>query len=286
MDKFGLNLPGGWNEDGVLELMAQAGDLAMETFQKVKVELKADNSLVTQADLAVEKLLSQHLLNPEAGVYMIGEEGVAELNQEELGKAFQGECYIVDPIDGTVNYANGLEMWGVSVGRMVKGKLVDGAVYMPVLSELFLTCEDGVVKYRRVHGKWTSRRVLERPKLVNMEKSLISVTQQMVKETTFKTRASIHAVAVAIYPILKFLEGSYKAYIGNLKLWDIAGVLPMVARLGLEARLLNGTPFGPEMNDEVLCLDIDDQQCFKLKGKVFIGHPGEFEKVLEELAPS
>jgi len=286
MTNLKLNQPGGWNEADVLSLMADAGDLAMETFRKVKVELKEDHSLVTQADVAVEKLLGEHLLNPAGGVHLIGEESVGSLSQEGLVKAFEQECYVVDPIDGTVNYANGLEMWGVSVGRMVEGELVDGTVYLPVLGELFLTCDDEVVHYRRVHGRWSHRRVLSPPSPLKMERSIISITQQMVKDTTFETRASIHAVAVAVYPILRTLEASYKAYIGNLKLWDIAGVLPMVMRLGLESRLLNGQRFGPKVDDKVLNLDLNDKKCFGIRDRIFIGQMGEFEQVLEELLPS
>ena len=113
---------------------------------------------------------------------------------------------------------------------------------MPVLGEVFLTCEEGVAHYRRAHGKWVHRRLLAPPAPVPTERALISITQRMVKMGTFRTKANIHAVAVAIYPMLKILEGCYKAYIGKLKLWDIAGALPMVQRLGLESRLLRG-PF-------------------------------------------
>lgn len=283
MDNLGLNRSGGWNEEGVLALMAGAGDLALKTFRDVKVELKADDSLVTEADVAVEKYLTVHLQNISEGVHVIGEESVSSLTQDSLNKAFEEECYVVDPIDGTVNYANGLDLWGVSVGRMIRGELVDGAVYLPVLGELYLTIGDEVVHYRRAHGKWVNRRTLGAPSFAKMEKALISITQRMVKMTTFKTRASIHAVAVAVYPLLRALEGSYKAYIGNLKLWDIAGVLPMAQRLGLEARLLNGTLFGPKMSSEVLRLSLDDRKCFALLDHVYVGEAGAFDAVLNEL---
>jgi myo-inositol-1(or 4)-monophosphatase len=88
------------------------------------------NNLVTEADHAADKAIQAVIKEafPDHGI--ISEE-TAELISESEYK------WIVDPIDGTVNFANGIPICCVSVGLEHKGKMLMGAVYNPILNEFF-----------------------------------------------------------------------------------------------------------------------------------------------------
>jgi len=98
--------------------------------QALDVREKQDGTLVTAADLAAEAEILGRLrrLYPEDAV--LAEEGGA------LGAA-SDRLWIVDPLDGTTNYSQGLPFFAVSIALWENGEPVVGVVYLPVLNELF-----------------------------------------------------------------------------------------------------------------------------------------------------
>ena len=85
---------------------------------------------VTELDRKAEALLRSILLDAFPGYGFFGEEGG--------GQCAPGErCWIVDPLDGTTNYAHGYPVYGVSIALERDGQIVLGAVYDPTLDELF-----------------------------------------------------------------------------------------------------------------------------------------------------
>ena len=263
--------------------MLESGALAMSYFQKARIDIKEDNSLVTEADLAVEQLIRDHLERPEAGVFVIGEESINERSADYVHRAMVGNTFVVDPIDGTHNYANGLEMWGVSVGYMEEGRLKDGAIFMPVLGELFITFGDQVLFYKVCGGVLSEAQVLEKPMHKSPLKSILSVTQKVAKRGVVNSSVCVHAVGVAVYPICNLLRGRYTAYIGKLKLWDVAGGIPMMKRLGLEITLMNGTPIGCEVNATIYRVNPDEDRRFAMLDEVVFCHSGDFAQWREAI---
>ena len=88
------------------------------------------NNLVTEADHAADKAIHTVIKNafPEHGI--ISEETEETVSESEYK-------WIIDPIDGTVNFANGIPICCVSIGLEQKGKMLMGAVYNPVMNEFF-----------------------------------------------------------------------------------------------------------------------------------------------------
>ena len=86
--------------------------------------------LVTETDVAVENFLREHLgpLVPEAG--FLGEEGSA-------GLGLQGLAWVVDPVDGTTNFAHGVPFVATSVALCQDGAPLLGVVNLPLLGEIF-----------------------------------------------------------------------------------------------------------------------------------------------------
>ena len=108
------------------KLMAQeAGALALDYQRRgVTAEAKADESPVTAADRACEKLIVDLIARefPDDGV--LGEEGANRA-------AKNGRKWIVDPIDGTRDFVRGIPLWAVLIGLEEKGRIVAGAAHSP-----------------------------------------------------------------------------------------------------------------------------------------------------------
>src|SRR5579875_3964517 len=88
------------------------------------------NNLVTEADHAAEKAIFEVIKEQHPDHYLLSEEA-GEIAQDSSYK------WIIDPIDGTVNFANGIPICAVSIGLEKEGKVIMGAVYNPILGEFF-----------------------------------------------------------------------------------------------------------------------------------------------------
>ena len=113
-----------------LEAARKAGELTLEYFQKgIEVELKADQSPVTEADRNSEALLIELLSNEFPNDAFLGEE-----SGERPGSS--GYRWVLDPIDGTRSFVQGVPLYGVLVGlEDPAGEAILGVINMPGLDE-------------------------------------------------------------------------------------------------------------------------------------------------------
>ena len=103
---------------------ADAGALLLEGARtELLIDTKSSpTDVVTHMDRAAEALLHQQLLGARPDDGILGEEGASV-------EGTSGVRWVVDPIDGTVNYLYGIPMWAVSVGAEVDGRAVAGVVH-------------------------------------------------------------------------------------------------------------------------------------------------------------
>ena len=113
-----------------LEAARKAGELTLEYFQKgIEVELKADQSPVTEADRNSEALLIELLSKEFPNDAFLGEE-----SGERPGSS--GYRWVLDPIDGTRSFVQGVPLYGVLVGlEDPAGEAILGVINMPGLDE-------------------------------------------------------------------------------------------------------------------------------------------------------
>jgi myo-inositol-1(or 4)-monophosphatase len=101
------------------------------------VETKSSpTDVVTQMDRAAEELIRERILAERPGDAILGEEG-GQVGQVAAAGQGAGVRWIVDPLDGTVNYLYGLPDWSVSIAAEVNGTVVAGAVCVPSRDSLF-----------------------------------------------------------------------------------------------------------------------------------------------------
>lgn len=269
-----------WDKSKLVPVLVEAGQLALQYFKKTKNTIKSDGSLVTEADIAVEKFLREQLQGP--GEFWLGEESSNELSEAEFLKISQNTGYIVDPIDGTMNYANGLEMWGISIGYVENGTFKNGAIYLPCFGEIYLTEEDDVVVLTIDNGKVIEKKALEKG-LDHGDREdqelVVCITQKIVKNSTIPFKGNVQSVSSAVYVLTKVLRGSYFGYIGRLKIWDIAAVIPMCKILGFDYRFLNDEKLELKIKSNQFYFKENHSKRFSLKEMIIFSQKDQFEKI-------
>jgi fructose-1,6-bisphosphatase/inositol monophosphatase family enzyme len=242
----------------------------MEYYESPDARLKSDMSIVTEADQAIENYLTKRFNNPDAGVYLIGEETVDNKPQIYIEEAFKQIAWIVDPIDGTACYAHHIPIWGISIARTEKGKITDGGIYLPVTGELFITDGPDILHAARPGAAMTVNDL--KPMSVSKHppdaRGMIAVTQAIVKRGSVTLTNPVQALACAVVPMTYMLLGRFMGYLGAVKLWDIAGCLAMIDRAGYSCKLESGRPIGTEVNGSIYNLEPDNPRRWFLKERM------------------
>lgn len=117
--------------DVCLGLLRQAGEVALD-FQRrgVTADTKADDSPVTEADRACERLFSEGLASAFPSDGQLGEEGAAR-------PSASGRQWIIDPIDGTRDYVRRNRLWSMLLALEVNGEVLLGAAHFPAFGETY-----------------------------------------------------------------------------------------------------------------------------------------------------
>ncbi len=110
----------------------EVGDLLLEYFQREenRTETKKDQTLVTEADLAADGLITKTIQHQFTEDDIISEEG----QTQSLGQEY---TWVIDPLDGTTNFSQRLHYWGVSIALLREGFPVYGILHFPAVSETF-----------------------------------------------------------------------------------------------------------------------------------------------------
>ncbi len=116
-----------------MKLALKAGNLLRTYFNPAGVHAtaKADHTVVTEADLAAEGLITDAIHERFPKDQILSEESTHSLHDDHH------PLWIVDPLDGTTNFSLGLSIWGVSIARVIDGYPELGALYFPMINELY-----------------------------------------------------------------------------------------------------------------------------------------------------
>ena len=250
----------------LLEAVHVVGNMVAERFNDAHtIKHKGTVDLVTEVDLASEKMLREELTKRFPKIPFHGEEG---------GGADwkNGEAWVVDPIDGTTNFANRIEHFAISVALVKKGEPVMGVVHNPITKETFYACQDG--------GAYLNGKQIHVNAVSNLDDAL-AVTgfpynrRERMDEIITRLRAFLMVCAdvrrfgSASLDLCYTAKGIYAIYWEqNLKPWDIAAGALILKEAGGKVSKFNGGK-----------LELD---CLELLATNGIMH----EKALEILAPT
>lgn len=260
-----------WEAEAIAVYLLKCGAMALRQRETGRYSLKSDGSLVTAADRLVESLLSDML--PQPGDFFIGEETIGARGDAYARDALLGRCWVVDPIDGTSSFAHGFPLWGISVGYMDNGVLRDGAVIVPECGVLLVTDGPRVRHYRFANldealpAGWCELPV---PAGAWQAGGVLMLGQQFCKNGVLRLPNPVVASGSAVQALTAVLTGQAQAYLGHMKLWDIAGILPMMARLGISGRLADGGEISDDVQSGGFVLDTRASTCWALRDNCVI----------------
>ena len=124
-------------KDIAVEIAKSAGALLMQRPEQLDISTKSsDIDIVTQMDRASERFIVDAILKARPDDGIIGEEGADRPSKS-------GYTWVIDPIDGTVNYLYNMAGWSVSIAVKDQNGTVVGVVYSPTIDSLYTATRGG-----------------------------------------------------------------------------------------------------------------------------------------------
>ncbi|MEO5884404.1 MAG: inositol monophosphatase family protein, partial [Candidatus Limnocylindrales bacterium] len=126
-------------------LAARAGEILMDRYERLEhIDYKSARDVVTEADHQSEALILDAIRAYRPTDAILAEEtGEHQAVAGEAPMSGRGRVWIVDPLDGTVNYANGIPFFCVSIGLVVDGQPAVGVIHDPTRGETFAATASG-----------------------------------------------------------------------------------------------------------------------------------------------
>ena len=225
------------------ELVREVAQTAvMPRFLNTAVSTKSDGTRLTEADLHAQALFAERL--PKIiNCPMLGEEMSAD-EQHAIWQHAATGLWVVDPIDGTNNFINGLPHFALSVAYICHGRAQLGAIFHPMMQEMF-TAERG-------RGAWLNGRPLplrHAPKKLN--ESIAGVEVKYLRSGKLASRmqtlhpfGSQRSMGSSTLDWCYLAAGRYDLYLhGGQKLWDYAAGALIYEEAGGRLATLEGDDF-------------------------------------------
>ncbi|OBS10244.1 inositol monophosphatase family protein [Acidihalobacter prosperus] len=213
-------------------------------FRHVAAERKADGSLLTEADLAMDRALRDALTRAWPDIDFLSEEMAPSDQAARLASGRPVWC--LDPLDGTSNFAAGLPLYAVSLALLAEGRPTLGVVYDPERDECFTaTLGGGAHLNGRALPTRTVRQTLQRAVgMVDFKRLPAALAERLVREPPYHSQRNLGSCALE-WCWLAAGRGDFYVH-GGMRLWDLAAGSLILAEAGGQARTLDGeTVFRP-----------------------------------------
>ena len=256
----------------------EAGALLLDSFQRrIGFEYKGDVDLVTAADRASEKLITDHIRKQWPTHDLIGEEGTSR----ETGSDYR---WYIDPLDGTTNFAHGFPVFCVSMALEYKGERIAGVLYDPTRDELF-AAEKG-------SGAFLNDRSMHVSKVGRIEECLTATGFPSHKrhknpnihfyhEITLRTHGVRRAGSAAL-DLASVAAGRIDAFWEfNLNPWDTAAGVLLVQEAGGLVTNMNGGSWELNSRETLATNGIVHEGFVQIMGDIFAGRVGELPDPVE-----
>jgi myo-inositol-1(or 4)-monophosphatase len=217
-----------------MQLARQAGEILLSHFKfsGTQTTLKPDRTVVTEADYAVDRWIAEKIRENYPGETLVSEE-----LQPAFGEASQA-LWVIDPLDGTTNFSLGLQVWGVSIARLVEGKPSMAVLYFPALGELY-SAESGS------GAQFNGEPIQVRPPVPGQPTAFFSCCSRTHRRYEVNVRYKTRILGSAAYTFCAVARGmAILGFEATPKIWDIsAGWLLVHEAQGLVETLDGAPPF-------------------------------------------
>jgi myo-inositol-1(or 4)-monophosphatase len=233
-----------------INVAERAGKLQVERYERVeRIDFKSAKDVVTEVDHLSEELILGAIRSvfPEDGI-LAEETGGHAARAGHAPTSGIGRAWVVDPLDGTINYANGIPFWSISVALVDAGRPVVGVIHDPIRGETFAATADGPATVRSPADP-TGRpiRASTKDKLSDFVISMslngrAAPTRSRSVRQAVRVSRSMGSAALALAYVG---NGRFDAFVqqGGLSAWDIAAAGLIVERAGATVTDLAGGPW-------------------------------------------
>ena len=205
-----------------LNIMIKASEKASKVLikdfgeiEKLQVSKKGPNDFVTNSDLKTEKIIIDELKKAKPNYSILSEEKGIENNKDE------NNTWIIDPIDGTINYLHGIPHFAISIALKSYDQIIAGLIYDPIKDEMFYA--------EKNNGAYFNNQRIKVSKKNKIEDCLFVAGSKINYDNELLIRNSGCAALDMAY----VASGRYDGYFQkNINLWDIAAGIIMVEEAG------------------------------------------------------
>ena len=190
--------------------------------EKLQVSLKGPGDFVTASDKKVEKILIEELSKAKKKYSIISEESKKIINSDK------DNVWIIDPIDGTINYLHGIPHFSISVALKSYNEIVSALIVDPIKNETFYA--------EKNNGAFFNNQRIRVSKRNNLNECLFGTNKNGIIKSELNCRVSGSAALDLAYVGAGRLDGFFQ---NNLKLWDIAAGILIVQEAGGKVNDIN-----------------------------------------------
>ncbi|MFL2897102.1 MAG: inositol monophosphatase family protein [Candidatus Pelagibacter sp.] len=205
-----------------LNIMIKASEKASKVLirdfgeiEKLQVSKKSPSDFVTNSDLKVEKILIEELEKARPNFSFISEEKGIKKNKDI------NNTWIIDPIDGTINFLHGIPHFAISIALKSDNEIVSGLIYDPIKDEMFYA--------EKNNGAFLNNQRIRVSNKNNLDECLFAIGGKIMNDPDFTNRRSGSAALDLAYVAAGRYDGYFQK---NLNLWDIAAGIVLVQEAG------------------------------------------------------
>jgi myo-inositol-1(or 4)-monophosphatase len=226
------------------DLARRAGVILMDHYEKLEhIDYKSARDVVTEADHLSEALIVETLRGRYPDDAILAEEtGEHRAVAGEAPTSGRGRVWIVDPLDGTVNYANGIPVFCVSIGLVIDGVPSVGVIVDPTRDETF-----GATAGMPATLDGRPIRASDKEKLSDFVISMAlngrsAVSRSRAVRKAIRISRSMGSAALALAYVG---NGRFDAFVqqGGLSAWDVAAAGLIAERGGARVTAMDGGPW-------------------------------------------
>lgn len=231
----------------VCECAARAGGaVLLDWSERFTVREKGPADLVTEADLAAENIVRRTISNVFPGDRFIGEESTPADQVEGILNDPSSCVWVVDPLDGTTNYAHHIPHYACSVAAVRSGQILAGVIFQPVAEECYIairgkgaTLNGGQLRASSVSELGSALVAVSIPPKI--QRNTVEVQKLLV---VLEHAQSIRRTGSAALNLCYVASGRLDAYWAmHTSVWDIAAGALLVSEAGGTICDPSGAPF-------------------------------------------
>jgi len=224
-------------------LARRAGTILTDSYEKLdRIDYKSKRDVVTNADYASERLVINAIKDRFPGDAILAEESGDHAGVLRDDGSSNGRTWVIDPLDGTVNYANGIPYYCVSIGLVVDDVPTVGVIFDPARNDLYDAAVDGPAS---LNGEPITTSTKET--LSDYVVSLAVIGRGgLARERKIAPLIRIHRrMGSAALALVYVANGRFDAFVqnGGLSPWDVAAAGLIAARAGAVVTDITGGPW-------------------------------------------